>query len=295
MDDESKGTLGNYAALFIDLLGQRDALRGHGLLPDDHAIAIKQAKETVGVVVGLHKLFFSFYNAYTKSAQFSDLPEPTRSILSSVNRCQIRHQRFSDGLLIYISLAPSSENSPITGLYALLHAAGSLCFVTLAAGHPIRGGLAIAWGLELPPNELYGPVVAAAYELESGVARFPRVVVSGQVSHYLHANKYGPDTHFEDQYTKLVAEYCLGLLKTDSKGVTYIDYLGLPFFEAFTKKTESNEIVSAFKKANDFVSMQYKKWLVENNEKLYRRYEELKEYFDSNHQTWSKEKSQSKR
>ena len=58
----------NYAAAFIDLLGQRAALRGCGLLPDTREEFLPIARETIGVVQWLHTAFEQFYTELKKEA-----------------------------------------------------------------------------------------------------------------------------------------------------------------------------------------------------------------------------------
>jgi hypothetical protein len=51
----------NYAAAFIDILGQREELKGCGLLPDNKDEVISIVKKTVEVIRRLHSQFEEFY------------------------------------------------------------------------------------------------------------------------------------------------------------------------------------------------------------------------------------------
>ena len=52
-------------------------------------------------------------------------------------------------------------------------------------GIPVRGGIDIGVGVDLYPNEVYGPVAASAYKLESEVADYPRIVIGSGLLDYV--------------------------------------------------------------------------------------------------------------
>jgi hypothetical protein len=104
-----------------------------------------------------------------------------------------------------------------------------MCLTGLGKKNPIRGGLDVAWGVELRNNELYGCVVSRAYNLESRIAQYPRIVVGENLSGYLLAcsNDDGKDEYA--QFNRKLAVVCMELLDKDSDGAMIINYLGRGF------------------------------------------------------------------
>jgi len=45
----------NYCVGFIDLLGQRDAMKGQGLLPSDKAQLVATFKNSLGAIIGVQR------------------------------------------------------------------------------------------------------------------------------------------------------------------------------------------------------------------------------------------------
>ena len=90
-----------------------------------------------------------------------------------LNKTEIKCQHFSDGLMIYVPLRADDDYSPIKGVYGVLAA--------------FRIGVAMGIAAELRDNELYGKAVADAYEIESYIAQYPRVVVANDVFDYLQS------------------------------------------------------------------------------------------------------------
>jgi hypothetical protein len=55
----------------------------------------------------------------------------------------------------------------------------------MSLGVPLRGGVDVERGIDLFPNEVYGPAAINAYTLESRVAEYPRIVVGDGLLQYL--------------------------------------------------------------------------------------------------------------
>lgn len=55
----------------------------------------------------------------------------------------------------------------------------------MASKKAFRAGVEVGLGTELDNGEIYGPVLYKAYELESKVAEYPRIVVGKELINYL--------------------------------------------------------------------------------------------------------------
>jgi hypothetical protein len=266
--------MSNYAAAFIDLLGQRAQLAGCDLLPDRVEDVVPLARASIAQVRWLHKMFADFYRGLTAELMDGDkrFDHPR---VSEIRAVSLKYQRFSDGLVFYVSLMGPPRPEILNGVYGLVAASGALCLLGLSCERPIRGGIAVAWGAELNENELYGCVMARAYELESKVAAYPRIVVGEHLPGYLASLGQLEGDDVAVRYTRELASVTLSLLGRDRDGTPIVDYLGQGFrkYIATTLKPED------YGDAKAFIEKQLDHWRSVGDEKLTRRYTALKDYF----------------
>ena len=184
----------NYCLGFLDLLGQREAMRGQGLIPtmktDDDVNAFQTIViDTIGpirrVQEHIENLLDHVHNPDADSPVRDKLPEKQRPIWDEMQRSSIKRQRWSDGLVVFESLGNQNIKCPMNGVYAIFVASGMICFLGLEEKQPVRGAIDVGWGVELQSGEVYGPVLARAYELESEIAQYPRIVVGSDVLQFL--------------------------------------------------------------------------------------------------------------
>jgi hypothetical protein len=130
------------------------------------------------------------------------------------------YANFSDLSIISIPLRRTTKLPPRGRLYSqlihLVHAQGTLL---ADEGILIRGGVTVgklvkSWG------QLFGPAIIRAYELESKIAKYPRIVVGKEVFEELAINS-GLWVHDRKTDQKAVR----ALLRKDDDGELFIDYL----------------------------------------------------------------------
>ena len=103
----------NYLISFIDLLGQRDALQGQGLLPDfktedDHKRFVGTLKDSIGAILKLQERAEDML----REGQRESPESPFRASLSTEHkalwdemlRAHVTSQRGSDGLVSFVCL-----------------------------------------------------------------------------------------------------------------------------------------------------------------------------------------------
>lgn len=273
-------TFGHYLVAFVDLLGQREKLRRLNALPLDENGAeyqefVQIVKDTVGAVHDLQKTASNYFQAFTKNEANNPLNKLPG--FGRLNSTEIKFQHFSDGLVIYVPLRTDENYSPSKGVYGALAACGGLCLLGLAKKRPVRIGVSIGVAAELSENELYGKAVADAYELESYIAQYPRVVVSDEVLNYLsgYANQKCPENDLGCQITMKMAEASMKMLARDFDGRVIINYLG-DFFKNHLM-CEIDDVV--YEHAKSFIDEQLKIHQESQNSKLAFRYSMLHGYF----------------
>ncbi len=176
----------NYCVSFVDLLGQGLVLKDQNLLPKKES-----RDEWKKVYTTIRESLYPIFTLQHQSEDFLQCiknPNPLHSFRKTLaedlqiswdeaNITDIKTHRWSDGLMLFACLNKSKTKCYINGVHGLFLSTGLLCLRGLATGHPIRGGIECAWGVELEPNELYGPAVARAYDLEYNQAKHSRIIV----------------------------------------------------------------------------------------------------------------------
>ena len=228
---------GNYLVAFVDLLGQRNALQGQGVLPPlstpEEVAAFKRvAMESIGAIAGLQrqaKNLIDGYNSASLQHLKEHLPEQVHSFVDDIDACQLTEQRWSDGLVYYYCMRGSNTVRDLAAYYAMITRVGSLLLLGLARGQPIRGAIEVSWGVELHPNELYGAAIANSYDLESNIAQYPRVVIGNFATDYLNYVRARRPNSEREGYESSFAAVVLDLLYLDTDGHYCINYLGHEF------------------------------------------------------------------
>jgi hypothetical protein len=229
-----------YIVVYIDLLNQSSMLKIIDEIPIDNEnskeLFIPALKNTVGHV----KDFFNTFNiSMDDLIEELDLTEQRSKYI----------KRYSDSIILYLPLKTLSE---IKHICMLLEALCEFLFCMLSMSVPCRGGVAIGRGVEIEVNngeqQLYGPVLAKAVELEKN-AQYPSIVISKE-----YIQKYIPSI-FVDQY-----------LYFDD------DYFRVNFL-ASSVKANCNYLDS-IQKLNIFIDESLEKY--NSDQKLLQRYERLK-------------------
>ncbi|MBK7354217.1 MAG: hypothetical protein IPI97_11560 [Nitrosomonas sp.] len=281
--DKDQLQASHYAAAFIDLLGQREVFRGQNLLPmaqteEEKQQQFKIIKETIQPIANLQQraeeiMLHSKPNLESKLR--ATLSPSEQAMWDKTIDAVIIKQRWSDGIFIFTPLAEKLTKCPINAIFRMFILTGSLCFMGLATKQPLRGAIEVAWGMELHPGELYGPVVARAYELESEVAGYPRIVIGPYLANYLDLQSKNASKERYAMVNQELASLCLNMLLRDVDGHYFLHYLGTNFRTAITESFHDE----LYPKASTFVNLQLEKHQETQNTKLAFRYAHLQQYF----------------
>jgi hypothetical protein len=280
----------NFCASFIDLLGQRAALAGQGLVPTIQTTEENEAFQRVlrDSVVSIFEVQRSAAALVERvcapdkaSPRKMQIPEHLHADWDAMVHTRVKTQRWSDGLVSFASLADPDVRCKTNGVLAILLQAGALCFMGLAAHRPLRGAVEVAWGAELNDGELYGAVVARAYELESGVAQYPRIVVGPYAMQYLRDQAKIVSSDSALQLDCENAKTCLGMIATDEDSQPIFDYMGAAFRGALTPDAHDR----LYGKAREFAIEQLERHRAKHDARLENRYLWLLRYLDASRRT----------
>ncbi|NCC49881.1 MAG: hypothetical protein EOM20_01570 [Spartobacteria bacterium] len=160
-----------WAVAFVDILGQKNYLKSINFIPEQSneeqvRLFTEWIKKVYGAVEHIHDSFQNWPNQNKdpkNNPLFKDLTEEELAVARTFKTTTFQFQRFSDGLVVFISLADCKETSPIAAIFSLFSACASVLLCSLAGGTPIRGSIDVGTGVEMKKkNELYGPVMAHA-------------------------------------------------------------------------------------------------------------------------------------
>jgi hypothetical protein len=285
LNDEPKYTAFNYCVCFIDLLGQRNAAQGQGLLPrisseaDDVAFQ-EVLSRNIGGTLQLQKDSEEMKEALSQDPNSpfrQDLNDEERTTWDEIQLESVKTQYWSGGFVQFVCLGNQERKYPAKGVFELFCTAGYFCLLGLVRRRPVRGAIGIAWGSEIRPGELYGPAIVRAYELESEVAQYPRIVIGQEVVKFLEAHKSNPEDGVVSRVNRSYAVSCLDLLAQDDDGYWIIHYLGEHFRHAVTHVHHDD----LYQRARMFVVKQVQEHQRLQNSKLAFRYTQLLAYFDA--------------
>jgi hypothetical protein len=284
---KDKTEFGYYVVAFIDLLGQSDALREFQRLPDannpdEMQKFISKVKETFGLMHGFHDSFSKFFSGYSHRSEEFPLTDEQRKLYNQLGSNEIKLQRFSDGLLVSLSLQGGLNKAHMRGVSGILYSCGAMFIIWLAQGHPMRAGIDIGVAAEIYENELYGAALANAHQLENEVAQYPRIVIGDGLVDYFNSVEQSAKDDIATKSNKLMVAEAKNMIAIDDDGHPIVDYLG----EVFRERFNSPEMIKAVFDAYKFVLSQSAKWQHERNVKLAFRYANLRHYFDARLHLW---------
>jgi hypothetical protein len=285
--DSEIGALSNYCVLFIDLLGQQNNMRGETILkPANREQVEEKARKIIQPIIALHDVAESLIESTKIQASDLDIPdsyftedEDKQELLESLAYSNIRWQRWSDGIVYFASLGDEKLKLKVGPAVHMMFFAGILNLFCLAAKMPIRGTIEIGWGTTIKSDldELYGPVVGKAYELESKVAQYPRIVLGDEFINFIHVfESIEPDDFFSYQnqnYSQRIRERT----GVDLDGRLVVDYLNKNFAADMGEEEHSN----LKNKALEFILDSIEKFSVEKNATLAGRYNWLLTFFEA--------------
>jgi hypothetical protein len=289
-NDNNKLEIGYHVVAFIDVMGQQEHLRQLTTVPttndcDEYANLIKSLKNTYGAVHTMRNTFNKYFDEFQKRPiSLKEIPIEKRQLAKELISNPIRSHQFSDFVVAFLSLRNDrGAKLPISGVYGMLGATAATSLVSLALGHPIRGGIDIGVGIELKHDEIYGASLARAYALESHIANYPRVVIGEELHEYLIQASNQPNIDAVSFMSAKLASRCLKMLSIDDDGYPFVDFIGQYVREEICGSEVGSELV---KKAFDFVVKSSTDFRSQKNSKIAFKYTLLRNYMEPRLKLW---------
>jgi hypothetical protein len=281
----SKPLLQYYLVAFIDLLGQRNQMEGLLLMPGKSDISAREdlSARMTRLMTSVALVQNNIYE-HTTSAnshhleKIEGVDEGTQARVQQYRVEELHFQPFSDGIVLFSPLA-STRHYALSSICSIMVACSSTMLLSLSKGFPLRAGIAIGSGCTLNGNDIYGPVVAEAYRLESKVAEYPRVVLHDKFLNWLASFEH--KTHSSEQDRRVavaMVKKCTDMVMFDEDGVPTLDFLNPTSLALLGGFDANKQLITS---TRNLVSEMISKFSVENNQKLLNRYKQLDRYIDS--------------
>ncbi len=292
-NDELK--FGYYLVVFLDIMGQRDAIRKlqvpEIINEESTKIIHEQLKNTVGKVATVRKLIHQAIDVVCKPTgnRFS-FPSNVQNKLEKEAKPTIKLMRFSDTTVIFMPLGGSSMLNASINTYRVLSAAALVLLVCFKDGLALRGGIEIGASINLNKSpysseEIYGAALEQAYTLESKLAGYPRVIVGNGLLKFLSLTEDDLDTTEDKKLVKYMNDSTKELLLRDNDGLLVLNYLSNHILKLF-KSPNTQAPKELFRNGLAFAEREHERFLDKGNLKLASRYGRLCSFFRDHEELW---------
>ena len=274
----------NYVVVYLDILGQADALKTFPTIlrkDADPNSLLKCFSETYGKAHILRSDIKSYYEyIQNQSAKYNNISVKHREATDRLKGNEIKFQPLSDAIVVYNKLNNSmDEMYSIIPIYIML--GGSIMILLSAFSNEIaiRGGIEIGIAADWEDFGIYGSALYNAIDMEKNIANYPRIVLGDEIINCL---EYWADNQKDDNLSilnKKKADQCLSIIGKDGDGRPFIDFLSEkvpPFFGNNYPIEKFRELAD---KGTKFVKREYERFKKEKNSKLTWRYKLLLDYF----------------
>jgi len=251
-----------YAVLYIDVLNQRESLNKIKDIPrneTERKLVINNIRNSFGVLERVKNGIIGYMESSNKISDEYTAEE--QNILRKMHGDKLCLQQIGDAFIIYFPLGENKEKISVVGLQKILFCAAISMLSSLGKGIPIRGSLVVDIGMEVSPGNIYGPVLVKAYDLETNLAQWPRIVVDRSVVQYIGFNDLPSQgiipRNPQEELRASIAINCDSLITRDVDGNFCINYIG-KFVKDFHKNDlEFFELVSLCK---NFLTKEYNRF-----------------------------------
>lgn len=273
-----------FAVLLVDVLSQRSQMASMSKLPEkreDFPFFLKGARETVGNVIGFRELLQNYVEGFASSASLPTPPGMTPEMLvraQQLRTSMIQTQSFSDTTLLYMRL-PDDVATGMKSLYGLVLGAAFAHAAFLASKVAVRGAIAIGVGTDDAfHEELYGPVLAEAHQIETEVAKYPRIVVSAEFVKYIDLVSGRTAVDVQTQYSAGVAKEIREMIVKDADEQYVLNFLS-PKLRAIVDGVPLRW-ADVVQRARGFALASLRQFQKAKDPKLTGRYEQLLRFFN---------------
>ena len=209
LPDVECGFAGYFVVAFVDLLGTEAKNAEIKAQPEFPAAMLERE---VAKVKAFQRDFYTVFDGAAQTEKKLKLlrPENLKAALEKLQGNAVNSYAFSDSLVFYASLnTQQGRLVPVSSCFSMLAALVCAQLWALARGCPFRGGVEIGRAAVFNGNQILGPALSDAVQLEEQ-AQFPRILVGNGFRDYLQLNSQLTLGTPESGASRAFAEICIG-------------------------------------------------------------------------------------
>lgn len=287
--EEKKYQYSYHAVSFLDLLAQRETFDDLPGIPEtvaEKARLLDKLKHTIGYIRDLREGFRHMFEVLERERDIPvEIPAQYHSEYRKLQKTEIHLQNFSDSFVAWAPIQITDDLTmfkAINGIHSIMMVTAAWNLFSLAAKHPLRGGIDVDCGIAIEPggNEIYGRALNSAYELEQK-AESPRILIGPGLLRLLSTIESETEDSPIIRGAKGLVKRCRSLITVDDDGREILHFLGPAAREIMCRQKYQNvgiEPAATFVKesATNFIG----------DKKLGPRYIRLLQYFEKNISDW---------
>jgi hypothetical protein len=238
--NEGPDRVADHIVTCIDVLGQREKLKNfprliHGGVQPE--LLVTALKDTYGRVNRVRQLLETYFAAGNPAPErypwFSTLSEEQRRDFKRLASYTMNVRHFSDMIVSFSLLCNEDDQPSLAPVVQMLGSCAMSMLFSLAEGIAVRGGVDIGAAAVWPDFGIYGSAYYSAYDLESRVAKYPRIIVGEELFKYLQSWQQTTDEDPLSKYNSQLATTCFTMIREDLDGRQIVDFLNRKTWAAF--------------------------------------------------------------
>ena len=281
----------NYVVACVDVLGQRERLKAFPpLILNPRAEDVERASEAIESTYRRVLVVRDLIRGYLKKQDtlatdtdwYQSLSAEDRAEFHRLRDYRIESQQFSDTVVFHAPLGNSSGMLTLTPIVHMLWASAMTMLASLSERTAIRGAIEIGAALSDREFGIYGSAYYGAYDLESKVAGYPRIVIGPRLFEYLRKWEENEGTDRLGKLNGTFVEWSKRMMCEDADGRPIVDFLSEDLSRLFGH--DSDESTSGYLKTQRergfaFVTEELERFKREAKSDLAFRYAHLLDYF----------------
>jgi hypothetical protein len=294
-NNESLIMICNYAVVWLDILGQKNSLNRFpkilrpGMNSDLLQPSLEETYRKVSDTRNTIRQFFQAVNNEAHDDGNNEIPKEIRMILEQMEFPEIKIVFFGDAVIIYSKLTNESGRFSSGSIYAMIYGCALSLLVGFSRGIALRGAIEIGIGADWPEFGMYGSALFGAYELESTIAGYPRVVLGKELIDFLSEYKNNSSVDPVWKNNQQLANKCFSIMCEDRDGRPIVDFLSpnMPtIIEHSMQDSSFKYLKTLVKEGFQFVKKEYTYRKQKKDTKLAWRYSALLDYYTSRLHGW---------
>jgi len=269
-----------YAAMLVDILGQRQGLAGWSRIPESNQLQneafMNALRDSVGVRREIEKQVRKTFDGFRRDFTFPRLQaDPRYSVIAdSMNNEPIHTQAFGDTIIAFVALMTAQGFHNARGLLALLAASMATLIHSILIKSPTRIVLDIGAATDAFPGELYGQLLVDLDRAEKKVVDWMRILVGPSLKRLLESPS-SPRHDHPPYFVVALGQFGESVVADPVDQKPIIDYLGprtSDYYTTVDRSTLRTKLLKATRemKANPTISAD-----------VVKKYDRLQHYLES--------------